>query len=49
VLTFEWGELRFTLLDDNNAVVAWDSVLPGFPGNELNVTRLTQLKGHGCD
>ena len=48
VLYTEWGELTFTVLDDNNAVVGWNSLLPGFPSAELDVTRLTQLSGHAC-
>jgi len=44
----EWGTLRFTLLDDNNAVIGWSSELAGFPDAELDVTRLTQLSGHAC-
>ena len=49
VVVTTWGELTFTKLDDNNAVVSWESVLNGFPDGELDVTRLSQLSGYPCE
>jgi len=49
VILTEWGDLTFTLLDDYNAVVSWESILPGFPDAAMDVTRLTQLSGYACE
>ncbi|MGJ8662765.1 MAG: WD40/YVTN/BNR-like repeat-containing protein [Marinicella sp.] len=48
VVLTDWGGLTFTLLDNNNVRISWDSVLPGFPADEIDVTRLTQLSGYPC-
>jgi|GEM_PF-2387357 len=48
LLLSDWGSLTFTKIDDNNAVVSWESVLPGFPAGELDVVRLSQLSGYAC-
>ena len=48
VVFTEWGEITFTRVDDNNAEISWVSIQPGFPDASIDVTRLTQLRGFGC-
>ena len=37
VILTDWGGLTFTKVDDNNAVISWESILPGFPDGQLDV------------
>jgi hypothetical protein len=43
-----WGSLNFRVIDSQNARMEWQSSLPGFSNNGLDLVRLSTLLGHAC-
>lgn len=45
-----WGDLTFTLKNDNQAVVSWSPLgSTGLPSGQLEVTRMTAIDRYRCD
>jgi hypothetical protein len=47
-LASDWGSLEFTQTGGGSATVTWQSSLPGFSSDSLELTRLSTLLGHSC-
>jgi hypothetical protein len=43
-----WGRINFTIIDDNNAEIEWQSNLDNFNDASIQVSRLTTLLSHSC-
>lgn len=48
VITEEWGEIEFELLDNYSAKISWNSFNPSFQSGSLSLSKLSQIDRYRC-